>query len=95
MGILASHAQCYMPLMETPFLIEGTKSMLVIWVVAIIAAALAALAIGALSLRTIGRLFHHDHARLRADALLLRDLAGPPMGARMGCRSISATTFRG
>ena len=57
MGILASHAQSYTPLMETPFLIEGTKSMLVIWGVAIIAAALAALAIGALSLRTTGVYF--------------------------------------
>ena len=27
MGILASHAQSYTPLMETPFLIEGTNSM--------------------------------------------------------------------
>lgn len=57
MGILASHAQSYTPLMETPFLIEGTKSMLVIWCVAIVASALAALAIGALSLRTTGVYF--------------------------------------
>ncbi|MBW4963094.1 branched-chain amino acid ABC transporter permease [Sulfitobacter sp. CW3] len=57
MGILASHAQSYTPLMETPFLIEGTKSMLVIWGVAIVASALAALAIGALSLRTTGVYF--------------------------------------
>jgi branched-chain amino acid transport system permease protein len=57
MGILASHAQSYTPLMETPFLIEGTKSMLVIWGVAIVTSALAALAIGALSLRTTGVYF--------------------------------------
>ena len=57
MGILASHAQSYSPMMETPFLIEGTKSMLIIWGVAIIASALAALAIGALSLRTTGVYF--------------------------------------
>jgi branched-chain amino acid transport system permease protein len=57
MGILASHAQSYTPMMETPFLIEGTKSMLIIWGVAIIASALAALAIGALSLRTTGVYF--------------------------------------
>ena len=57
MGILASHAQSYTLLMETPFLIEGTKSMLVIWCVAIVASALAALAIGALSLRTTGVYF--------------------------------------
>ncbi len=57
MGILASHAQTYTPLMEAPFLIEGTKSMPVIWLTAIIASALAALAIGALSLRTSGVYF--------------------------------------
>lgn len=57
MGILASHAQSYTPLMETPFLIEGTKSMPVIWVTAILASALAALIIGTLSLRTSGVYF--------------------------------------
>jgi branched-chain amino acid transport system permease protein len=57
MGILASHAQSYAPLMEAPFLIEGTKSMPVIWLVAIVTSALAALAIGALSLRTTGVYF--------------------------------------
>ncbi|WP_226781741.1 branched-chain amino acid ABC transporter permease [Oceaniglobus trochenteri] len=57
MGILASHAQAYAPIMEWPFLIEGTKSMPVIWIVAMLAAALAALAIGALSLRTSGVYF--------------------------------------
>ncbi|SFE29495.1 amino acid/amide ABC transporter membrane protein 2, HAAT family [Sulfitobacter brevis] len=57
MGILASHAQSYAPLMESPFLIEGTKSMPVIWLVAIVTSALAALAIGALSLRTSGVYF--------------------------------------
>ena len=57
MGILASHAQSYEPLMEWPFLIEGTKAMPVIWIVALISSALAALAIGALSLRTSGVYF--------------------------------------
>lgn len=57
MGILASHAQSYSPLMESPFLIEGTKSMPVIWLTAIIASGLAALVIGALSLRTSGVYF--------------------------------------
>lgn len=57
MGILAYHAQTYTPLMEVPFLIEGTKSMPVIWLVAIVLSALAALAIGALSLRTSGVYF--------------------------------------
>lgn len=57
MGILASHAQSYEPLMTWPLLIEGTKSMPVIWLVAILSSALAALLIGALSLRTSGVYF--------------------------------------
>ncbi|SHK97176.1 amino acid/amide ABC transporter membrane protein 2, HAAT family [Roseovarius marisflavi] len=57
MGILASHAQSYSPLIEWPVLIEGTKSMPVIWLVAMAASGLAALGIGALSLRTSGVYF--------------------------------------
>ncbi|XDA96830.1 branched-chain amino acid ABC transporter permease [Sulfitobacter sp. LCG007] len=57
MGILASHAQNYTPLMEWPFLMAGTNSMPVIWIVALVAGGLAALAIGALSLRTSGVYF--------------------------------------
>ncbi|MDF1801925.1 branched-chain amino acid ABC transporter permease [Thalassovita sp.] len=57
MGILASHAQSYTPMMEWPLLIEGTKSMPVIWLVAMLTSALAALLIGALSLRTSGVYF--------------------------------------
>lgn len=57
MGILAAHAQSYTPIMENPFLIEGTKSMPVIWLVALVVAGLAALLIGALSLRTSGVYF--------------------------------------
>ncbi|MFQ1702580.1 branched-chain amino acid ABC transporter permease [Loktanella agnita] len=57
MGILASHAQSYDPILQSPFLIEGSKSMPVIWPVAIIAAGLVALLIGALSLRTTGVYF--------------------------------------
>ena len=57
MGILAFHAQTYTPMMEWPFVIEGTKAMPIIWLVAIIVSALAALAIGMLSLRTSGAYF--------------------------------------
>lgn len=57
MGILASHAQGYTPLMEWPFTVEGTKSMPVIWLAAMAASGLAALGIGALSLRTSGVYF--------------------------------------
>ena len=57
MGILASHAQTFTPLMEDPFLIEGTNSMPIIWLVAILASSLVALVVGALSLRTSGVYF--------------------------------------
>ena len=56
-GILASHAQNYEPIFETPFLIEGTQQMLIIWPVALIASALVASLIGLLSLRTSGVYF--------------------------------------
>lgn len=57
MGILASHAQSYTPLMQVPFVIEGTNMMPLIWLVAMIAGGLLALLIGALSLRTTGVYF--------------------------------------
>lgn len=57
MGILASHAQTYQPLTEWPVLIEGTKSMPVIWLLAMTVSAIAAAGIGALSLRTSGVYF--------------------------------------
>lgn len=57
MGILASHAQNYEPIMQVPFLIEGTNSMPVIWLVALVMSGLLALIIGALSLRTSGVYF--------------------------------------
>lgn len=57
MGILASHAQVYDPILTEPFVLNGTKSMPVIWLTAIVFSGLAALAIGALSLRTTGVYF--------------------------------------
>lgn len=57
MGILAHHAQTYTPLIEAPFVISGTKSMPVIWLVAMGTSAIAALFIGLLSLRTAGVYF--------------------------------------
>lgn len=57
MGILAHHAQTSTLLMEWPLVIGGTKSMPVIWLVAMATSALAALAIGYLSLRTAGVYF--------------------------------------
>ncbi|MBM7069009.1 branched-chain amino acid ABC transporter permease [Actibacterium sp. 188UL27-1] len=57
MGILAYHAQTFTPLAEWPFPIDGTKSMPVIWLVAVTTSTLAALLIGLLSLRTSGVYF--------------------------------------
>jgi len=57
MGVLASHAQTFDPILTEPFLIEGTKSMPIIWLTAILASGLAALAIGAISIRTTGAYF--------------------------------------
>ncbi|QFT30262.1 leucine/isoleucine/valine transporter permease subunit [Labrenzia sp. THAF82] len=57
MGILAYHAQTYTPFIEWPFVIEGTKSMPVIWLVAVVMSSLAAFVIGLLSLRTSGAYF--------------------------------------
>ena len=57
MGILAHHAQTFTPIMEAPFLIEGTKSMPVIWLTAVITSALVALVVGAISIRTSGVYF--------------------------------------
>jgi branched-chain amino acid transport system permease protein len=56
-GILASHALNYEPIMESPFLVEGTTQMIVIWIVALIFSALVALVIGVITLRTSGVYF--------------------------------------
>lgn len=53
-GILASHAASGMPILGG---LSGSNQMLVIWPVAMVASGLAALAIGALSLRTSGVYF--------------------------------------
>ncbi|WP_325894236.1 branched-chain amino acid ABC transporter permease [Grimontia sp. NTOU-MAR1] len=57
MGILASHAQDYVPLYEGIFTLPGTQSMPIIWLVALIASGIAAFIIGLLSLRTSGVYF--------------------------------------
>ena len=57
MGVLAFHAQTYSPVISWPVEIAGTTSMPIIWLVALCASGLAALAIGALSLRTSGVYF--------------------------------------
>ena len=57
MGILAHHAQTFAPLDLGLFTVDGTKSMPVIWLLAMVLSALAAWVIGLLSLRTTGVYF--------------------------------------
>ncbi len=57
MGVLAFHAQTYTALDFGVFTVEGTKSMPIIWLVAIALSSLVALVVGALSLRTSGVYF--------------------------------------
>lgn len=57
MGILAYHAQSYTSFMEWPFVLDGTKSMPIIWLVSILISSSIALLIGILSLRTSGVYF--------------------------------------
>ncbi len=57
MGILASHAQSFTPLDLGLFTLDGTKSMPIIWLVAVTVSAFAALLIGLLALRTAGVYF--------------------------------------
>lgn len=57
MGILAFHAQNYIPVELGPLTINGTKSMPIIWLTAVLVSAFAALIIGLLSLRTTGVYF--------------------------------------
>lgn len=57
MGILAHHAQTFTALELGPLSIDGTKSMPVIWLVAIVTSALVSWVIGVLSLRTSGVYF--------------------------------------
>ena len=56
-GILASHALNYEPLVSWPFTLDGTTQMLIIWPVAMAVSGLAAVVIGAISLRTSGVYF--------------------------------------
>ncbi len=56
-GILASHAMSGQPVATFPFTMQGSNEMLAIWPMAMLLAGLAALAIGALSLRTSGVYF--------------------------------------
>ncbi|WP_299304109.1 branched-chain amino acid ABC transporter permease [uncultured Litoreibacter sp.] len=57
MGILAYHAQTFVPLELGPLTFSGTKSMPLIWLAAVIMSSVVAWGIGVLSLRTSGVYF--------------------------------------
>ena len=57
MGILAWHSQNFVTLIEWPIVIEGTKSMPIIWLITVVASALLAAVIGVISLKTTGVYF--------------------------------------
>ncbi|WP_298361811.1 branched-chain amino acid ABC transporter permease [uncultured Litoreibacter sp.] len=57
MGILAYHAQTFVPLELGPLTLSGTKSMPLIWLAAVIMSSVVAWGIGVLSLRTSGVYF--------------------------------------
>ena len=56
---------------------EGVSSGFVQWPLALVLSGLFALGVGALEPAHARRLFHHDHARLHAGALLRRQRARP------------------
>lgn len=56
-GILATHAQNYMPIYDGWFIIDGTQQMLITWPLALIFGGIAALLVGSLCLRTDGAYF--------------------------------------
>lgn len=56
-GILATHAQNYIPIYDGLFLLEGSQSMLITWPLAVLIGGMTALIVGSLCLRTDGAYF--------------------------------------
>ncbi|WP_346433093.1 branched-chain amino acid ABC transporter permease [Breoghania sp.] len=92
-GILVRHAMYYEPVLTWPVTLEGTQSMPVIWAVAIVASGLAALAIGALSLRTCGVFFIMITLAF-AQIIYYFAISWPTYGGGDGCCWACATPFR-
>ena len=74
-GILSFHAAAG-DAPAWPFSMPGLESALAVWPLAVAGAALLALLVGAVSLPHQRHVLHHDHAGVRADALLLLRLPG-------------------
>jgi hypothetical protein len=78
-GIIGFHLR---PRRDTMFGWSGSNAALVMWPLALIVAARwPAWSVGFLSLRTSRRAVHHDHAGVRADAVLHCLVAGMAMAA--------------
>jgi branched-chain amino acid transport system permease protein len=93
-GILASHALNYEPILHSPWLIEGSTRMLIIWPVAAIVCALCALLIGALSLRTTGVYFIMITLAF-AQMLYYFAISWPSYGGEDGLSVYMRSTFPG
>lgn len=93
-GILATHALYMQPIISWPVEIGGTDSAPLIWLVAIIAAALIALAIGAISLRTSGVYFIMITLAF-AQMIYYFAISWPAYGGEDGLSLSSRTVFPG
>lgn len=93
-GILASHATLGTPVLAWPLAVPGTRQMLLIWPAAIAVAGLAALAIGALSLRTSGVFFIMITLAF-AQMLFYFAISWPAYGGEDGLSFYTRNTFPG
>ncbi|NND89755.1 MAG: branched-chain amino acid ABC transporter permease [Granulosicoccus sp.] len=93
-GILASHALNYEPIMQTPWMIQGSTEMPVIWICAALVCGVLALLIGALSLRTTGVYFIMITLAF-AQMLYYFSISWPTYGGEDGLSVYLRNTFPG
>jgi branched-chain amino acid transport system permease protein len=93
-GIFAIHAVNATPVTTLPFTVPGTNEMLAIWPVAILFSGLAALVIGALSLRTSGVYFIMVTLAF-AQMLYYFAISWPAYGGEDGLSFFVSNTFPG
>ncbi len=93
-GIFASHAFNHEPIFTTPFQFMGSDQMPVIWLLAMLASALAALPIGAISLRTSGVYFIMITLAF-AQMIYYFAMSWPAYGGEDGLSILSRNVFPG
>jgi branched-chain amino acid transport system permease protein len=93
-GILAVNARSFTPVITWPIEIAGTTQMWVIWIAAIVVSGLAALIIGALSLRTSGVYFIMVTLAF-AQMVFYLAVAWPAYGGEDGLSTILRNDFPG